>query len=119
MNKYSKELKDVSGLILPHIDEQHSLHLYVVRLKLELWQISRNEFIEKMNKKGIGLAVHYKPIHKLSYYKQMYNFKSNSYPRANDLFDSIVSLPLYPLLSKKEVDYIIQTIKELFLKFSK
>ena len=119
VNKYSEELRDVEGLILPHIDEQHSFHLYVVRLKLELWQISRNEFIEKMNKKGIGLAVHYKPIHKLSYYKEMYNLKSNSYPRANSLFDSIVSLPLYPLLSNQEVDYIIQTIKELFLKFSK
>ncbi len=119
VNKYSKELRNVEGLILPHIDEQHSLHLYVVRLKLELWQISRNEFIEKMNEKGIGLAVHYKPIHKLSYYKKMYSLKNYYYPRANDLFDSIVSLPLYPLLSDKEVDYIIQTIKSLFAKFSK
>ena len=97
VNKYSEELRDVEGLILPQIDEQHSLHLYVVRLKkLELWQISRNDFIEKMNKKGIGLAVHYKPIHQLSYYK-MYSLESSAYPRANDLFDSVVSLPLYPL----------------------
>ena len=81
INKYSKELRDVEGLILPSINEQHSLHLYVVRLKLELWQISRNEFIEKMNEKGIGLAVHYKPIHQLSYYKKMYNLKRNASPR--------------------------------------
>ena len=40
-------------------------------------------------------------------------------PRANALFDSIVSLPLYPLLSNDEVDYIINTIKKLFVKFSK
>ena len=49
----------------------------------------------------------------------MYSLKNYYYPRANDLFDSIVSLPLYPLLSDKEVDYIIQTIKSLFAKFSK
>ncbi len=119
VKKYTKELKDVEGITLPQIDQQHSFHLYVVRLNLELWQISRNQFIEKMNEKGIGLAVHYKPIHQLSYYKKMYNLKRNAYPRANALFDSIVSLPLYPLLSNDEVDYIINTIKKLFVKFSK
>ena len=52
------------------------MHLYVIRLKLELWQISRNDFIDKLNKKGIGLAVHYKPIHKLTFYKKMYKLKN-------------------------------------------
>ena len=119
VSKYSEGLKDVEGLILPKIDEQHSLHLYVIRLKLDLWQISRNKFIEKMNEKGIGLAVHYKPIHQLSYYKKIYKLKNNAFPRANSIFDSIISLPLYPLLSNKEVDYIIHTIKKLFATFSK
>ena len=90
----------------------------MIRLNLDLWQISRNEFIDKLNKKGIGLAVHYKPIHKLTFYKKMYNLKNDDYPRANELFDSIVSLPIYPLLSDKEVDYIIDCIKELFVKYS-
>ena len=72
-----------------------------------------------MNENGIGLAVHYKPIHQLSYYKKIYRLQRNSFPVANDLFESIVSLPLYPLLSDKEVDYIIHTIKKLFVKFSK
>ena len=84
-----------------------------------MWQISRNDFIDKMNERGIGLAVHYKPINQLSYYKKIYNFKVSDFPRANNLFESIVSLPLYPLLSNKEIDYIIDTIKELFMKYSK
>ena len=119
VNKYFEELKNIEGLILPRINEQHSLHLFVIRLKLELWQISRNDFIDKMNERGIGLAVHYKPINQLSYYKKIYNFKVSDFPRANNLFESIVSLPLYPLLSNKEIDYIIDTIKELFMKYSK
>ena len=48
----------------------------------------------------------------------MYKLKNDDYPRANELFDSIVSLPIYPLLSDKEVDYIIDCIKELFVKYS-
>ena len=119
VDKYFEELKNIEGLILPRINEPHSLHLFVIRLKLELWQISRNDFIDKMNERGIGLAVHYKPINQLSYYKKIYNFKVSDFPRANNLFESIVSLPLYPLLSNKEIDYIIDTIKELFMKYSK
>ncbi|MFL3005244.1 MAG: DegT/DnrJ/EryC1/StrS family aminotransferase [Candidatus Neomarinimicrobiota bacterium] len=118
VKRYSKGLKDVEGIILPNIDKKHAMHLYVIRLNLELWQISRNDFIDKLNKKGIGLAVHYKPIHQLSFYKKMYKLKNDDYPRANELFNSIVSLPLYPLLSGKEVDYIIDCIKELFAKYS-
>ena len=41
VNRYSKGLKDVEGIILPNIDQSHAMHLYVIRLKLELWQISR------------------------------------------------------------------------------
>ena len=118
VNRYSKGLKGVKGITLPTVDQKHAMHLYVIRLNLNLWQISRNEFIDKLNKKGIGLAVHYKPIHKLTFYKKMYKLKNDDYPRANELFDSIVSLPIYPLLSDKEVDYIIDCIKELFIKYS-
>ena len=48
----------------------------------------------------------------------MYKLKNDDYPRANDLFNSIVSLPIYPLLRDYEVDYIIEEIKELFTKYS-
>ena len=119
VDRYSKGLKDVEGIILPNIDKKHAMHLYVIRLNLKLWQISRNDFIDKLNEKGIGLAVHYKPIHHLSFYKKMYKLKNDDYPRANELFNSMVSLPIYPLLGNKEVDYIIDCIKELFVKYSK
>ena len=119
VTKYTERLKDVEGLILPTVNNDHAMHLYVIRLKLKLWRISRNEFIEKMNERGIGLAVHYKPIHQLSYYKKMYNLKGSDFPIANKLFNSIVSLPLYPLLRQREVDYITSTIKELYEKYSK
>tara|TARA_S200000501_G_scaffold101251_1_gene94741 strand:+ start:1243 stop:2397 length:1155 start_codon:yes stop_codon:yes gene_type:complete len=118
VNRYSTGLRDVKGITLPIIDQKHSMHLYVIRLNLKLWQISRNDFINKLNKKGIGIAVHYKPIHQLSYYKKIYNLNSNDFPKANKLFNSIVSLPIYPLLSRGEIDYVIQSIKDLFFKYS-
>ena len=118
-DQYFLGLKDIEGIMLPKIAQNHSLHLFVIQLRLKFWTISRNIFIDEMNKKGIGLAVHYKPIHQLSYYKKMYNLKYDNYPMANSLYDSIVSLPIYPSLKQEEIDYVISSIKEISIKHSK
>lgn len=119
VERYQKGLSGIDSILLPDICQGHSKHLYVIRLIKEKWYISRNQFLEEMNQKGIGLAVHYKPIHKLSYYLNRYNFQHNNFPRADLLFDSIISLPLYPSLQDKEIDYIITEIYKLYNKHSK
>ena len=119
VNKYIQGLGSIDGLILPELKKGHAWHLFIIQLKTEHWSISRNEFIEKMNAKGIGLAVHYKPIHALSYYRKNYDLELNQFPRANSLFQSVVTLPLYPRLTEADVDYIINCIQELFKRYSK
>tara|TARA_B100000212_G_scaffold5402_1_gene4002 strand:- start:1637 stop:2794 length:1158 start_codon:yes stop_codon:yes gene_type:complete len=119
VKEYINGLSHIDSISLPEISKGHSKHLFVIRLDIDRWSISRNVFIEKMNKKGIGLAVHYKPIHQLSYYKKKYKFKNDNYPRANLLFESIVSLPIYPELPDSSLDHIINSIKELNDIYSK
>ncbi len=116
---YNKALKDVNGIKLPSINDGHAMHLYVIQLVIEKWDISRNHFIEKMNNRGIGLAVHYKPIHNLSFYKYRYNLDYNDYPIANSIYNRIVTLPLYPSLQNKEIDYITNSILELCEEYVK
>ena len=118
-DQYFLGLKDIEGIMLPKITQNHSIHLFVIQLRLKFWKISRNTFIDELNKKGVGLAVHYKPIHQLSYYKKMYNLKCDNFPIANSLYDSIVSLPIYPSLKQEEIDYVISSIKEIYIKHSK
>tara|TARA_B100002052_G_scaffold229360_1_gene211962 strand:+ start:1250 stop:2404 length:1155 start_codon:yes stop_codon:yes gene_type:complete len=119
VDHYNKALNCIEGIKLPDITDGHSKHLYVIQLLNDRWSISRNQFIEAMNKKGIGLAVHYKPIHKLSYYKRTYKLNYVNFPNANSLFDSVVTLPMYPKLKDKEIDYIANNIIELYEKHSK
>jgi perosamine synthetase len=119
VKKYIQGLGSIDGLILPDIKNGHAWHLFVIQLKIEHLHISRNEFIEKMNQNGIGLAVHYKPIHALSYYRENYDLKPNQFPRANSLFNSVITLPLYPRLTDSDVDYIINSIQEFSEKYSK
>jgi len=119
VNQYIHGLRDIEGLILPELVKGHAWHLFVIQLRNEHWTISRNKFIEKMNGRGIGLAVHYKPIHALSYYRENYDLEPNQFPRANSLYQSVVTLPLYPRLTDSEVDYIINSIEELSKRYSK
>lgn len=119
VQQYTDGLSSINGIILPKKFKDHSKHLFVIQLDLEKWNISRNIFIEKMNSRGIGLAVHYKPLHQLSYYESKYDFNYNRFPRANSLFQSIASLPIYPRLSNKSINYIIDNIVDLYNRHSK
>tara|TARA_Y100000591_G_scaffold312070_1_gene316162 strand:+ start:665 stop:1819 length:1155 start_codon:yes stop_codon:yes gene_type:complete len=118
-NHYVEGLSNIKGIVLPKYTTGHSLHLFVIQLVKNRWSISRDKFIEEMNRKGIGLAVHYKPIHHLSYYKNKYNFNYKKFPRANELFESIISLPIYPSLEKSSINYIIESIINLSDTYSK
>jgi len=115
--KYLSLLSNVEGLILPKKVNGHAWHLFVIRINLNCWKITRDDIIRKLNMKGIGLAVHYKPIHSLSYYKKSYDINNDDFSNANKLFKSIISLPIYPLLKDKEVEYICKSIIELYSKF--
>ena len=52
---YQKGLKEIDGIILPNISKGHAKHLYVIKLHIEKWSISRNRFIYEMNDLSPGL----------------------------------------------------------------
>lgn len=79
-------------------------HLYVVRVK------DKNEFIRKMEEAGIGVSVHFKPLHLMKPYE---NFpKVGTLENTEQAYKEIVSLPLYPSLSSNDIDYIIEKVLE-------
>ena len=119
VHQYQNGLKKIDGIILPSIAKGHAKHLYVIQLQVDKWLISRNQFKNEMNSAGIGIAVHYKPINKLSFYQNRYDIKQHNFKNVNSLFDSIVTLPLYPLMKNSQVDYIINTIFDIYRKYKK
>ena len=115
---YYEKLDKIDGFILPKLSSGHAWHLFVIKLNLNYWKISRNLIIDKLNSRGIGLAVHYKPLHKLSYCKSQYSFSYDDYPRSNKLYESIISLPIYPRLTLNELHYITENLILLYEKYS-
>ena len=70
-NRYTDGLRSIDKITLPKYVPGNSLHLFVIAMNLDKWQITRDELIEKLKDKGIGVAVHYKPIHQLTYFNEM------------------------------------------------
>jgi len=117
---YYESLKDIPGLILPRLHcakEDHSWYLFNVLIDpgKTLKDIDRNEFIIEMTKRDIGTSVHYKPIHRLAYYKKKYSLKPEMFPNAEWVFKRCVSLPIFSAMTDEQVDYTIKSIKEILL----
>ena len=112
---YNQILKDLP-IILPYqLSETYSgLHLYVIRLKLN--EISKNhrEVFESLREKGIGVNVHYIPVHTQPYYEN-FGFKQGDFPEAESYYASAISLPMYPDLTEEQIDYIYQSLKEILV----
>ena len=115
---YYVQLKDVPGLILPKLHcavEDHSWYLFNVLIAPNetLKGIDRNGFINEMSKREIGTSVHYKPIHRMTYYKKKYGLKPEIFPNAEWVFESCVSLPIFSAMTGDQLEYVIENIKDI------
>jgi len=73
--------------------------------------LDRNTFIQRLNAAGIGTSVHYKPLHRMTYYREQYGLRPESFPNAERHWQGCISLPVYPSLRRVELDYICDTIR--------
>jgi len=114
---YYQALAKVEAIDLPVCRvkmEDHAWHLFPIVLKEEA-SIDRNAFIRAMADKGIGTSVHFKPLHRMSYYREEYGLAAESFPNAEKLWRGIVSLPIYPALTEEELDYVCSAVKSIVL----
>lgn len=109
---------EAQGLIaMPKNYENHSWHLFSIMVadqgSFEENHNLRNRFISKLNERGIGTSVHFKPLHLMSYYKEIGAYKATDFPNALARYSRTISLPIYPSLTKNELQYIIRQVKDI------
>jgi dTDP-4-amino-4,6-dideoxygalactose transaminase len=105
---YVKHLNGLDCVDLPRVNgnmDDHSCHLFWLVLK-ESAPVSRNRLIELLGEAGIGTSVHYKPLHRMTYYRERYQLSEMDFPYAEKHWRGCVSLPLYPGLREVELEYI-------------
>jgi len=97
----------------------HAWHLYVIQLQLEELTLDRNTFTERMNAAGIGTSVHFIPLHLQRYWRDRYGFKPEDFPVALDVYQRVVSLPIYPSMSDADIARVISTIRQILIEAQK
>lgn len=91
----------------------HAYHLYVVRLDLERLKFSRDIAFKKLRDAGLGVNVHYIPVHLHPFYKERFGTKAGLCPVAEAAYERILSIPLYHGMSDVDVNEVIRTVKSL------
>jgi len=112
---YSEFLADVPELRLPSArpDVEHAWHLYVVRLRPQRLRITRDSLMEILKDKGIGTSVHFIPLHVHSYFRKTLNLTEEEFPVASMASETMLSLPLYTLMSDYDVEYVAGTLRRI------
>ena len=87
-------------------------HLYVIKIDFEKLNIDKKEFVLKMRESNIGLQLHYIPINKQPYYKNL-GFGNEITPVMDEYYKKAISLPIYPNLTHEEQNYVCEKILEI------
>ena len=111
--RYDELLKDLP-LITPvqSSDSYSSLHLYPIQLKLEQISKSHNEIFDELRQSGVGVNLHYIPIHMQPYFENM-GFKKGDFPIAEDYYTRVISVPIYQNLIFETQDKVVSILKKI------
>ena len=102
------ELNNKLGNIVEYLDNNTSnaYHIFVIKLDLNKITCTREEFFKAMKSEGIGVNIHYLPIYKHPFYQSFFDVKP-CLPVCDKIYESIITIPLYPLMNQTDIDDVI------------
>lgn len=98
-----------------HPDCYSGMHLYVIRLMLDQIGKTHQEVFNGLRDRGIGVNLHYIPVHTHPYYQQM-GFKIGDFPEAERYYSQAISLPMYQTMTEKQQDNVINALRASLLE---
>jgi dTDP-4-amino-4,6-dideoxygalactose transaminase len=110
--RYQDGFAGLDFLELPVPAASHAWHLFIVHIVPNKLTVDRDAFAKELTRRGIGISVHFIPLHIMSYYRRRYGLRPESFPQALESFRTCISLPLSPSLSDEDVDRVITAVKE-------
>jgi perosamine synthetase len=113
-NNAFEEIENITPLLVQK-QTQSAYHLYVVKSEFESLGWTRSEFFKEMHREGIGVNVHYIPIHMHPFYRKHFKTDVGLCPIAESVYEKIVSLPIFPQMAEDEVSRVIQVIQKLLV----
>ena len=105
---YDKEFLGTS-IHMPYRSHQNrsALHLYVIKID----SLEHKRVFDALREQSIGVNVHYIPVHTQPYYRK-FGFDWGDFPASENFYRQAISLPIFPTLSDREIQFVIQRVKE-------
>lgn len=102
------------ALMLParQSDRRSAWHLYVVEVDDAKTSVMRGEVFNHLRNAGIGVNVHYIPIHTQSYYARL-GFRRGDFPASERYYSRAISLPLFPAMTEEQQSFVVRTLSEI------
>ena len=118
---YEQAFRDVPQLRLQKTPDycHHSRHLYILRIVPEMLTISRDQFIEELKARNVGVSVHFIALHTMSAYTKRYGYKPEDFPKAYAFSESEISLPMYSTLGREKAQYGADAVLDIVKKYKK
>jgi UDP-4-amino-4,6-dideoxy-N-acetyl-beta-L-altrosamine transaminase len=113
--RYDELLLDVPAVTpWKHPDSFSSVHLYVIRLKLDGKALTQRQVYEKLHASGIFVNLHYIPVYRHPYFEK-FGFKAGYCPEAEAYYAEALSLPMYAALTNEQQNHVVQTLKSILI----
>ena len=119
-NIYDSKIKELNKYLIPLKQKfESAYHIYVIKLKLENLKVDRDTIFKALRMEGIGVNVHYMPIHLHPYYLKNVKTYIGMMPVAEKIYKQIITLPIFPLMKLTDIDDVINSLHKVIKFFKK
>jgi UDP-4-amino-4,6-dideoxy-N-acetyl-beta-L-altrosamine transaminase len=94
-------------------------HIFIIKLNLKKLITDRDTIFKAIKAEGIGVNIHYVPIHQHPFYKNNFNTNEVALPVADNIYNSIITLPIYPTMNSEDIYDVINAINKVIIYFKK
>lgn len=118
--RYREAFADVPAVLPLAVrpDVEHAYHLCVIRLQLERLKADRGQVFAALRAEGIGVQVHYVPVHLHPFYRQRQGTGPGLCPRAEAAYERILSLPVFPSMTDADIEDVVHAVKKVVGAFA-
>jgi perosamine synthetase len=113
--RYTTVFREIPGIKPPATrpDVESAWHLYPIRLELKKLRADRTEIFRALRAEGIGVNVHYIPVHLHPYYRRRFGYSGGEYPIAEEAYERLISLPIFHGMSNQDVEDVIEAVTKV------
>ena len=120
VTKYNRAFRGIKEIRIPTEKDyvKSAWHIYPIQLHSDRLRLKREQIFDILRRENIGVQVHYIPLHFQPFYKKQFRYRKGDFPIAEKYYEGALSLPLFPKMTNKEIEYVIGTVKKIISSYS-